>query len=108
MTTTSSFSLGASQESESISRESLLVYIHPLPLVHLMTSGPGRKGRRRSRVSKLLPLVSKQTNNGGSVRPLTLSRAIDVSYENPPSAEDTCDLSGVLTTMLGITLSSGR
>ena len=42
------------------------------PLVHRMTSGPGRKGRRRSRVSKLLPLVSKQTNNGGSVRPLNL------------------------------------
>ena len=72
MTTMSSFSLGASQESESISRESLLVYLHPLPLVHRVTSGPGRKGRRRSRVSKLLPLVSKQTNNGGSVRPLNL------------------------------------
>ena len=72
MTTTSSFSLGASQENESLSRESLLVYLHPLPLVHRVTSGPGRKGRRRSRVSKLLPLVSKQTNNGGSVRPLNL------------------------------------
>ena len=72
MATTSSFSLGASQESVSPSRESLLVYLHPLPLVHRVTSGPGRKGRRRSRVSKLLPLVSKQTNNGGSARPLNL------------------------------------
>ena len=53
-------------------QESLLVYLHPLPLVHRVTSGPGRKGRLRSRVSKLLPLVSKQTNNGGSVRPLNL------------------------------------
>ena len=72
MATTSSFTFGASQESVSPSRESLLVYLHPLPLVHRVTSGPGRKGRRRSRVSKLLPLVSKQTNNGGSVRPLNL------------------------------------